>query len=452
MDKMRQGSQLKSLSYSLALLGVLIVILSGFSLWTQRDRAVGASVRTETQSQPATDRRIERLQGRLRLFSNDYESYTELGAAYLQKARETGDPSYLSQAEEALLQALHLEAESSTAMTLLGALELSRHRFQDALRWAQDSLDANAVNPAAYGVKGDAQLELGQYEDAFQSYQAMVDLKPNLESYSRVSFARRLTGGVNAAIEAMQVAVADGPPRSESLAWARVQLGDLYFNSGRADEAAQYYQAALQDFDNYYLALARLGRVRAAQGHYDEAIELYRRAVAIIPQPATLAALGDLYTKTGQAEEAQRQYDTVEFIATLAAINQQVYNRELALFYADHNLKLEYALELASAELEFRKDIYGFDALAWTLFKNNRFDEAAEAMDQAMKLGTKDAMLYFHSGMIQYRLGNEAKAREHLIFALSLNPHFSLLQSGIARQTLSDLGGEAALLSPQGVN
>ena len=101
MKQIRPGSPLKSLSYGLALLGVLIVFLSGVSLWTQRDRAVGASVGPETQSQPATDRRIERLQGRLRLYSNDYESYTLLGAAYLQKARETGDPSYLSQAEEA---------------------------------------------------------------------------------------------------------------------------------------------------------------------------------------------------------------------------------------------------------------------------------------------------------------------------------------------------------------
>ena len=440
MAKVRLGSALKNLSYSLALLGALIVILSGISFWTQRDRAASASVRPESQSPQATERRIESLQGRLGLYPNDYESYTKLGAAYLQKARETGDPT-LGQAEEALLRSLELKADSSKAMTLLGALELSRHRFQEALRWAEASLDVNSVNPSAYGVKGDAQSELGNYEGAFRSYQAMVDLKPNLESYARVSYARRLAGNVDGAIEAMQLAVADGPPKTESLAWARVQLGDLYFNSGRADEAAHYYQAALQDFDNYYLALARLGRVRAAQGRSGEAIELYQRAVTIIPQPALLTELGDLYTEIGEPEQAQAQYDTVEFIATLAAINRQVYNRELALYYADHDLKLEDALELASAELEFRKDIYGYDALAWTLYKNNRFDEAAEAMDQAMKLGTKDAMLFFHAGMIQYRLGNEAQAREHLSSALSLNPHFSILHSSLAQQTLSELGG-----------
>ncbi len=191
------------------------------------------------------------------------------------------------------------------------------------------------------------------------------------------------------------------------------------------------------------MALTGLAKVRAAQGRYDEAIDLYRQVLAIIPQPATLAALGDLYAKTGEAEQAQAQaqQDTVEFIATLAAINQQVYNRELALFYVNHDLKLGYALELASAELEIRRDIYGYDTLAWTLYKNNRFDEASEAMGQAMKLGTKDAVLFFHSGMIQYRLGNEARARERLSSALSLNPHFSVLDNSLAQQTLSDLGG-----------
>ncbi len=150
----------------------------------------------------------------------------------------------------------------------------------------------------------------------------------------------------------------------ESAAWYQFQLGELYFNTGQIEDAAEYYANALALLDNYYLALAGLGKVRAAQDRYDEAIDLYRQALAIIPQPATLAALGDVYAKTGEAEQAKRQYDTVEFIATLAAINQQVYNRELALFYANHELKLEYALELVSAELEIRRDIYGYDALA----------------------------------------------------------------------------------------
>ena len=221
-----------------------------------------------------------------------------------------------------------------------------------------------------------------------------------------------------------------------------LRLGDLYFNAGRIDESAEHYEAALRVFDHYYLALGGLGKARAAQGDYDVAIELYLRAVAIIPQPANLAALGDLYTKTGDPVQAQLQYNTVEFIAKLASINQQVYNRELALFYADHDLKLEESLDLASRELEVRKDVYGYDALAWALYKNHRIDEAAEAITEAMKLGTQDANLYYHAGMIYYSQGNGELARVYLEQALELNPHFSILQGDIARQTLSELGAQ----------
>ena len=121
----------------------------------------------------------------------------------------------------------------------------------------------------------------------------MVGLKPNLDSYARVSYARELTGDVEGAIEAMRLAVNSSPPGTEGAAWVRVQLGDLYFNSDHVDEATEQYQAALRDFNGYHMALAALGKARAVQGKYDEAIQLYQQAVRVIPQPTTLAALGD---------------------------------------------------------------------------------------------------------------------------------------------------------------
>ena len=230
------------------------------------------------------------------------------------------------------------------------------------------------------------------------------------------------------------------------MAWYEFQLGELYFNTGRIDDAVEHYSAAVNLFDNYHLALSGLGKARAAQGFYQEAIELYSRAVEIIPDPATFARLGDLYAKTGDSVQAQVQYDSVEFIAKLATINRQVYNRELALFYANHDLKVEEALDLAAGELEVRKDIYGYDALAWALHKNNRNEEAAEAILKALSLGTPDSNIHYHAGMIHYSLGNREQARAHLERALEINPSFSVLQGDIARQTLAELGPQGASL------
>jgi tetratricopeptide (TPR) repeat protein len=198
----------------------------------------------------------------------------------------------------------------------------------------------------------------------------------------------------------------------------------------------------LREFDGYYLALASLGKARAAQGDYREAIQLLEQAVAVIPQPTTLATLGDLYARSGQPDKAQLQYDTVEFIAKLAAVNRQVYNRDLALFYADHDFKLETALELSEKELQVRQDIYGYDALAWALFKHHRLSEARDAINQALQLGTRDATIFFHAGMIHYGLGDLPQAESYLRKALDLNPHFSILYSNQARDLLQEIQGK----------
>ena len=175
----------------------------------------------------------------------------QLGNAYLQRGRETGDPSYYAKAEEAVKKALELDPGSPGAMSAMGALALGRHQFREAAEWARRALEAGPVDASAsatYGLLGDAQVELGQYQEAIQSYQTMVALKPNLDSYARVSYIRELMGDPQGAIKAMEMAVAAGSPRGEATAWALVQLGNLQFNAGRLQEAARSYEAALDAF------------------------------------------------------------------------------------------------------------------------------------------------------------------------------------------------------------
>jgi tetratricopeptide (TPR) repeat protein len=237
----------------------------------------------------------------------------------------------------------------------------------------------------------------------------------------------------------MGEAVAAGAPGTENTAWAQVQLGDLYFGSGRLDQAAGLYQAAAENFPGYYLALAALGKARAAQGQTQAALELYRKAVRVVPQPSILSELGDLYLKLGQPELAQLQYDTVEIVARLAETNQQVHDRELARFYADHQIQLDQALALATSEIKVRQDIYGYDTLAWALYRNGRLEEAAAAIDAALRLGTRDAVLHYHAGKIFQGLGDRIRATQHLESALDLNPYFSWWQVDDARRALTEL-------------
>ena len=394
----------------------------------------------ELADPPPVDQAIQFFQERIKQNPQDAVSYTLLGEMYMRQARETGDVASYQRAEAALREALELLSGYIPARASLAAVLYAQHNFVEALELAGQVYQSDPRSTQALATLGDAYLALGNYQEGEEVYQELLQKNPTPPVLARHAHLAELKGKPEEALQLMQGAAGEAlnsGGSKESVAWYLLRLGDLYFNTGRMDEAGEHYEAALRVLDNYYLALAGLGKVRAAQGRYPEAITFYEQSVAIIPQPDFLAALGDLYTITSQPDKAQRQYETVEFIGQLAAINKVVYNRQLALFYANHDRKLNESLDLAQKELAVRKDIYGYDTLAWALYKNGRYSEAAEAMSQAMKLGTQDALLFYHAGMIDEALGNHGQAQKHLSQALALNPHFDVLQSRIAQQTLA---------------
>ena len=158
-----------------------------------------------------------------------------------------------------------------------------------------------------------------------------------------------------------------------------------------------------------------------------------------MPQPEFVAALGDLYALSARKSDAEAQYELVRAIAHLASIQAQVYNRQLVLFDANHGENLANALALAQRELAVRKDVYGWDALAWALYANRRYADAATAMQTARALGTVDPLLDYHQGMIDAALGRTEQARQLLNAALERNPGFDPLQAARARSTLNAL-------------
>lgn len=221
-------------------------------------------------------------------------------------------------------------------------------------------------------------------------------------------------------------------------------LGEQFFMMGDLRAAEENEEKSLRDFPRYHRALAAMGQIRAAQGRYAEAIHFYTDAISIIPLPLYLTALGDVYAVSGDKVNAEKQYATVEFIGKLNEINQEVYNRELALFYADHDRKLPEALTLARKEFEVRHDVYTSDALAWVLLKNGQPAEAKAEMEKALRMGTKDALMEYHAGMIDAALGDRAGAELHLGLALAVNPHFHVIFAANAAKTLATLKTQTA--------
>ncbi|OLC17389.1 MAG: hypothetical protein AUH29_01960 [Candidatus Rokubacteria bacterium 13_1_40CM_69_27] len=409
--------------------------------------ALPPSAPHDVYAQPkTTDHLIQFYQSRVARDPDDFFNYNKLGGAYIQKARETGDVTYYELAEKALKKSLELVPDgpmATSATASLAAVHLAKHRFADALTSAQKALALGSGDLSPQAIVGDAYLEMGEYEKASLAYSKMLALSGPLHPYSRLSYLQFLRGDPPGAIEHMRRAVAtaiEGNAPPENLAWSRVQLGELFFQIGEVAKAEAAYQDALTTYPRYHRALAGLGKVRAAQQKHQDAIALYQKALDVIPLPEYAAALGDVYTKIGRAGDAKRQYRLVEYIGYVNTLNRTIYNRELALFYADHDIMLKEALDLAQKELEVRRDIYTHDVLGWALYKNGKLLEARAAMTDALRLGTRDARLFFHAGMIHRSLGDTEKAREYLLRALSTNPHFHVLQADVARRALQELG------------
>lgn len=387
----------------------------------------------------STDSQIENLQSRLRLAPNDWQSYSLLGIAYLQKARESGDPSYYPKAEGVIQKALSFEPEDYASLSALGGLALARHNFAGALAYGEHARKINPNKTFAYGVIADGQIELGRYAEAVQTLQTMVDLRPDLNSYTRISYIRELYGDTQGALEMMQRAVDGGGSNPENKAWTRTQLATLYFNLGRLDQADIEYARSLELLPNYIYALAGLGRLRAAQGRTDEAIALLSQAIQIMPLPDFVITLGDVYSSTGNSDMARKQYDLVRVIQKLYEANGVDLDSEIALFNADHDIDSARTVELARQSYARRPSIYAADVLAWALYKGGDYQNAQETMDEALRLGTQNALMYYHAGMIAFKLGHDELAIGYLDRAIKLNPQFSILYAKTAKELFDEL-------------
>ena len=391
---------------------------------------------------------IRFLEDRIKKDPEDFIACNKLAQQYLQRLRETGDLTYLNLATKAAHASLAtLPPEKNIGGLAASAqVEYASHDFAAARDHALQLTQLEPQKGYTYQILGDSLLELGDYEQAAAAYRTMEDLS-GIQGLTRSAIEQRLArlaalhGDISGARQHLKNALTmtlDLPePPAETIAWCRWQLGEAAFAVGDYAAAEQQYRKALEDYPDYFRALASLGKARAAQGDIKGGIEQLEHAVRIIPDPTFVATLGDLYTVAGRDKEAVAQYELVERIGQISELNGALYNRQLTLFYADHDIKSNRSYENASREYAVRKDIYGADALAWASLKNNKVAEAQNLIRSALRLGTKDVRLFYHAGMIAMAAGDSKQAREYLQQALTLNPQFDPLQAAIARKALA---------------
>ncbi|MEP6646633.1 MAG: tetratricopeptide repeat protein [Saprospiraceae bacterium] len=394
----------------------------------ERTGAQGGSEEYKT-----TKVKADALLGQIKTDPENIKLKLELASLYIQEGRITGNHVYYDPAVMKLANAvLKKDSTNFEANVFKGTIFLSEHHFADGLAMAEKIRKMNPTNAFVYGMLVDANVELGKYDAAVMNSDKMMSIRPDIRSYSRVSYLREIYGDYPGAIEAMKLAVSAGPQGDEGTEWARVHLGQLYENIGDLGNAKMQYAISLQERSDYAYGLAGLGRIARGSGEYKTAINYFAKADSLVNDYAMKDELTDLYSLDGQKEKsvasAKEVIDLLTKDAQSGIKDQNIghyADRELAYAYLKIN-DIDKALDHAMMEYNRRPDnIDVNETLAWVYYQKGDFNYAKKYIDIALKTKSQNPTLLCRAGLIYGKEGDLARGQEMIKVALEKNPNIN---------------------------
>lgn len=348
---------------------------------------------------------IQKAQAQIAKQPDHADYYSALAMAYARRARETSDVSFYTKAEETLQQSFKIAPDNYEGLKTQAWLLLGRHEFAKARAVAIKLNQRNADDVTVYGYLADANAELGNYTEAVEAAQWMLNIRPgNVPGLTRAAYLRELHGDFSGAIELMQSAYDSTPfHETEDRAWLLTQIAHLNYLSGELAKAETFATGALGLFPNYHYALGTLAQVRVAQKRYDDAVTLLAQRYAAAPHAENQFALGEALALAGRTEEANQAFAEFEKKSLAESNLADNSNHELVAYYIDHAKQPGKALKIANLELARRHDAYTLDAHAWALAANGDFAAAESEMKQALAFGIKDPKVIEHARAITAR-------------------------------------------------
>ncbi|MEP7118421.1 MAG: hypothetical protein ABI880_12610 [Acidobacteriota bacterium] len=360
-----------------------------------------------TSAGPGTDTPAERKMAlarkKIARYPKEFHGYNELAMALTQRARETADPKFYLQAEEAVQTSLTMSPGNFEAMKARTWALLGQHKFAEAQVLATSLNTKVPDDLMVYGMLTDANVELGRYDDAEKSAQWMLDLRPgNIPALTRAAYLRELFGDIDGALQLMQSAINRMPyQESEDRAWVLTQIGHLNLLNKQPELAEKALLQALELFPRYHFALGQLAEVRTAQKRYREAADLQQQRYTVAPHPANLFELAEAQARAGMTADAAKSYAAFEVGARAEMMKDDNANRELVAYFAGAGKQPAEALKLAEQEIARRGDVYTREAYAWALFKNGKRADAKREMATVLKVGVQHPRVLERAAAIQ---------------------------------------------------
>lgn len=375
---------------------------------------------------------------------SDLKSLNALTAIYLQEARTTGNHSYYDNAAMNCVSAvLKKDPKNFEALTYRALIYLSQHHFAEGLNVAEQLKKLYPYSGFVYGISVDANVELGNYKTAVEDAEKMISIRPDIGSYSRISYLREIHGDIRGAIEAMKMAVDAGSAGSESTEWARVQLGKLYEQIGEMKYAEMHYSIALENRPGYPYALAGLARIAASTKDYNRAIQLYREADSLSNDYSFKEALVDVYNLAGEQKQSLTTAKTI--IDDMEKAARAMERGDSSGHYADREMAYAYLAvdnydkAIDHALLEYNRRPNNIDAnetVAWAYYCKGDYLNASLFIEKALQTNCKNPMLLCHAALIYAKANKKNMTKGYLEQALKYNPNISPSLRAEAEQTL----------------
>ncbi|MFY0569672.1 tetratricopeptide repeat protein [Archangium lansingense] len=378
------------------------------AIWSMAGVLLVASLALGQEEGRSTPAQVRIAQARSAIEQHpDYpQAYNDLALALARRARETGDPALYAQAEKALEKSFRLQPGNVEGLKVQCWLLLGKHEFAKARELARELNQRAPDDVLVYGFLADANAELGNYEEAEDAAQWMLDLRPgNIPGLTRAAYLREIFGDPEGALELMRNAYdRTDPGELEDRAWLLTQIGHLHLVRGEHSEAESALTEALRLFPRYHYALGVLGTLRMEQQRWADAVELFEQRYAIAPHPENLYPLAKALERAGRSREARDAFRTFERQASRESKGVDNANRELIFYYIEHADRPAQALRLAEHESARRQDIHTLDAYAWALHANGRDPEAQQQLERVLKVGTRDPLVQSHAQAIAARM------------------------------------------------
>lgn len=341
--------------------------------------------------------------------------FVSLAGAYLERCRESGDVADAVRAESAAGNSIRIRTRRNDAAFLrLAQALMAQHRFHESLAAAEDALRVSASDPAVQRFKAEVLIETGDYTHAEAALHAISLTSESADDRLLRARFLQLNGQPDQAVSLLRAALADSENNPDlpvtHLAWIHTRLGDVLETIGRESEARNEYQESIRLFPRDYKAMFGLARLSADSGDAAGALEWAKRSAEIVPQPEVIALMADCEQLLGRSAESEKDRRLIESMAKLSRAQGVVYDRQRALYLADHRLNTEEAMALARRELKERRDVYALDTLAWTAYRMSRIPEADAAMKAALSRHTIDSRMFLHAALIARAAGRMQEA------------------------------------------